>query len=347
MITARKEEQTVERRFLPIINNSVFEEYDEGSVRRELQWDVDNGYGGFAINGRNLHPVRDAREWLPGYLQSVRKCCDVAKELDLDMWIFDEWGFPSGCACGLVLTPETRAKKLQLTYDRLLEAGESVSLPVPPRTLAAGAIPVNRFAPYAPAGPTVLLEPADGKITYTATSRTRLCVVTWEYHSFVTHVMKRYEEGDPTIGTIDLLDADAVRKFIDNMHERYVPVIGDEFGKTVKGFFYDEPEICWDFPYTPALDARFEERHGYPMKTVLPELLAYMPANCGVTDGDSYGRMRAAFDDYTDTWTSLLAQTFYGQLQDWCHEHHLVSVGHQDLDNLTQTLTTVSGDIFR
>ncbi|GEM_PF-5871924 len=334
-------------RYLPILNDSIFENMSDDFIRYSVKWYRENGYGGFAVNGRSSKPLQDVREWLPGYLETVKKFCQYAKEYDLDMWIFDEWGFPSGCACGLVLTPENRPKKLQLTYNVILEPGDEIALPVPARFLSAGAMPVNRFAPYHACGKADVLEPQDGKIVYRATEKTRLCVVTWENLSFVTHVLKDYKEGDPTIGTVDILDADTVKKFLDNMHERYVPYIGDEFGKTVKGFFYDEPEICYDFPYTPTLDAWFKERHGYDLKTILPELLAYGNANSGETDSTSFDRIHYMLDDYNDAWTSLLAKNFYGQIEEWCHAHNLESVGHQDLDNRAELLCTVSGDFYR
>ena len=338
----------MDNRFRPIYNNAVFPDTPIEEIRRELQWYKDNGYGGFAVNGAAKTKLKDVGEWLPGYLRSVRRYCDEAKRQHLDMWIFDEWGYPSGCACGLVLTPATRPKKLSKAVDVTLEDGECLDMPAPARLLCVGAIPVDRFGPYHPAGRAALCPVREGRIRVRAEGKTRVVGVTWEPHSFVTHVMKDYVEGDPTIGTTDILDRACVRKFLDNMHERYVPVIGDEFGRTVKGFFYDEPEICWEFPWTESLGGRFEARHGYDMLTILPELVAYSAAECGVTGGgDAYARLRAQFADYTDAWTSLLSESFYGQIENWCHEHRLLSVGHQDLDNHAETLLTVSGDFWR
>jgi hypothetical protein len=338
-----------DNRYRPILNNSVRPGRTPEDIQRETRWIKEHGYGGFAINGGTREKLRDVSDWLPGYMEICKRYVEEAKKLGLDVWIFDEWGFPSGCACGQVLTDQTlRAKKLHLALDLILEAGESLRLKAPERLVSVAAIPVNRFYCYHPAGRARILEPENGDIAFTAAEKTRLVAVTWEYLSFVTHVMKDYVEGDPTIGTVDILDKNATRRFLSCMHELYVPYIGNEFGKTVKGFFYDEPEICWDFPYTPALDAYFETLFGYRLKEVLPELLAYMPGETGVTGGgDAYLRLRAAFDDYAEAWTKLLADSFYGELERWCHAHNLLSVGHQDLDNHLLTYRSVSGDFLR
>lgn len=51
--------------------------------------------------------------------------------------------------------------------------------------------------------------------------------------------------------------------------------------------------------------------------------------------------------DYFDVWTDLAAENFYGALQTWCHDHGLTSVGHQDMDNWTKTLPSVSGHFYK
>ena len=80
-------------RYKPIINNDVYEKnmsYEE--VKGILSLYKTGGFGGFAINGRSKNKVVDVEKWLEGYMKNVRLYCDAAKELDLEMWIFDEWG---------------------------------------------------------------------------------------------------------------------------------------------------------------------------------------------------------------------------------------------------------------
>lgn len=342
----------LDSRYKPIMNNHIYDtdiSYEE--VKKELLMYMEKGFGGIAINGRSMVKVKDINEWLPKYFKTVRKYCRASKELDIEMWIFDEWGFPSGTAAGLVLNGKNRAKRLSKAVDIILEKGEAAEIPKPNRFVAAGAIPVNRFAAYHPVGIAEILEPDNNAIVYHAEQKTRLVVVTWEDVSFHTMEMRDIDnmpQDDPTVGTVDILDYDTVRKFIDNMHERYAEAIGEEFGKTVKGFFYDEPEIYWEFPYSPKLPEFFKERHGYELETILPEILAYV--NCGgieLGNKEFSHRIRKIYGDYQDAYTAMLEKNFYGQIESWCHEHGLLSVGHQDMDDDIRSINTVSGSFFR
>lgn len=335
-------------RYRPILNNAVYPDVSLQQAREDVAWYRQCGYGGFAINGTTRQPLESLEDWLPGYMASCRNYVQAAREQELDVWIFDEWGYPSGCACGQVLTDERyRAKKYRICYDVLLEPGQTLELPCPDKFVSACAFPVDYFSFYTPAGSGERILPSDGRLQYAAQRRTRVVAVGWEYLTFVTHVMKKAVPGDPTIGTIDILSREAVARFLQCMHERYVPVLGEEFGKTVKGFFYDEPEICYDFPCTEELPAYYAERFGSPLEDILPELMAWMPPHSGlISQQGATERLKKEFDAYSHAWTELLARNFYGQIQEWCRAHGLLSIGHQDLDHALVSLRTVSGDFW-
>lgn len=336
-------------RYRPILNNGVYPDVSLQQARAEVAWYKQCGYGGFAINGSTHQPLKDVQDWLPGYLESCKNYVQAAKEQELDVWLFDEWGYPSGCACGQVLTQERfRAKKYRVCYDIVLEAGQSITLPCTPRFVCASVFPVDYFSFYCPQGKGTRVFPQNHQVVYTASQKVRLVAVEWEYLTFVTHVMKKAEPGDPTIGTIDLLNREAVQRFLQCMHEWYVKPLGEEFGKTVQGFFYDEPEICWHFPYSEELPAYFEKSFGYALEEVLPELLVWSAPESGLINlNGGFERLHQAYEDYTHAWTQLLAESFYGQIEAWCHAHNLLSIGHQDLDNQLKTLRTVSGDFWQ
>lgn len=343
---------TDKNRFKPIMNNHIYDEkisYED--VLKELKLYIDKGFGGIAINGRSRNFVEDVDAWLPKYFETVKKFCKGAKELGLDMWIFDEWGFPSGSAAGLVLNGENRVKRLNKTVDITIEKGKAVSIPVPDRFVSAGAMRVSRFAAYHAEEAAEILKSENGMINYTATEKTRIVIVTYEDTSFHTMEMrdiKNMDLNDPTVGTPDIMDFDTVKGFIRNMHERYKDAIGEEFGKTVKGFFYDEPEIYWEYPYSPGLPQFFKRLHGYDMEEILPELMAYLP--CGGIDLSGKGyhrRIQKLFSDYREACTEMLKENFYGQLEEWCHENNLLSVGHQDMDDNIASINTISGDLYK
>ncbi len=344
-------EQT-ENRYKPIINNDVYErEISYQEVLEQLVGYQKRGFGGIAINGRSVEKVRDISVWLEGYMRNVRLYCEAAKELGMEMWIFDEWGFPTGSAAGLVLTSQNRPKKLNKAIDLILEPGERIEMPIPERLICAGVFPVNRFAQYHATAPSDLLPTENGLIRYEAEETVRLVAVTWENISFHTMELRdiaKMDPNDPTVGTVDIMDRDCVRKFIENMHERYAAVVGDEFGKTIKGFFYDEPEVHWQFPYSPGLADYFREMCGYDLAGILPEIVTYSECT-GICLGspDFLEYLKRCHRDYTSAWNGMLADNFYGQMKEWCHEHDLLLIGHQDLDDNLETLNTISGDFFR
>lgn len=335
-------------RYRPILNNRVYPNTSLEQARADVAWYKACGYSGFAINGRAKEPINDLMDWLPGFLDSCKNYVQAAKEAGMNVWIFDEWGYPSGTACGQVLAEERfRSKKYRICYDLILEPGQAVRLPLPEHFVSACAFPVDYHSFYSPKGKGIRIFPEGERLYYVASSKTRLVAVGWEYLSFVTHTMKKHTEDDPTVGTIDVISREAVAKFLRCMHEWYAEPLGAEFGKTVQGFFYDEPEICYDFPYTEELSEAFRQQHGYPLEDILPELLAWKSNTCLISINDAHARLQQEFTDYSNTWNDLLARNFYGQIQQWCHTHNLLSVGHQDLDNNLETLRTVSGDFWK
>ena len=56
----------------------------------------------------------------------------------------------------------------------------------------------------------------------------------------ISDISEWYNGFAPT----DNLNPEAVRTFIGLTHERYRKRLGHQFGKTVKGFFTDEPNVC-------------------------------------------------------------------------------------------------------
>jgi len=61
----------------------------------------------------------------------------------------------------------------------------------------------------------------------------------------------------------------------------------------------------------------------------------------------AYPLIGALTNDYREVWTTAAAEAFYGGVQKWCHDHGVLSVGHQGLDNNTETLCSASGDFFK
>ena len=98
--------------------------------------------------------------------------------------------------------------------------------------------------------------------------------------------------------------------------------LGDQFGKTILGFFGDEPEYQ-NIPWSPTLPEQFKARKGY-------DVMPYMPQwfNDQTTE-----QSRRSSADYTDVWSGIFRSSFFGEQANWAKAHnveYLVHIGHEE-----------------
>ena len=87
----------------PLINLNVDFNKSEGDMRNWVGWCKDKGFGGFALIFSN--PVESPvlpDFWYDEMLSSARVLVEEAQKDGLEVWSFDEWGYRSGVAAGLV-----------------------------------------------------------------------------------------------------------------------------------------------------------------------------------------------------------------------------------------------------
>src|SRR5699024_4506543 len=131
---------------------------------------------------------------------------------------------------------------------------------------------------------------------------------------------------------INMTDLASVRLLIDAVYEPHWQHYAADFGKTIAGFFSDEPELgngllyqkgntlgCGqDLPWSAPLEAALAEACGPGWAAALPRLFAQ--------DGsDETARIHTA---YMDCLTSLVRSNFSEQIAAWCHDHGVRYIGH-------------------
>ncbi|GHV50505.1 hypothetical protein AGMMS49579_04210 [Spirochaetia bacterium] len=324
------------RKYAPVLHTGFGDNYTEAQMNAFIEWCYDRGFSGFSAEGKSNPRTNDIDGWVQGFIRGLAYAAAACEKKGMDLWIFDEWGYPTGTAGGKTLENNTRwrSKKLHLAMDIPLEQGQEVELSAPAHFLAAAAWKTGRDIFGAPLSEDTLLIPADGKIRYRASAkRERLCVVAWEYDCFRTVGVFVPDPEDDRQGTLDLLSWEGVACFISHMHEGYVGQLGKYFGRQLKGFFYDEPYVSNPYPYTFDILDEFKKTKGYDITPALPRMLA--------------GRNPQGLLDYRDVCTTRVAQAFYGQMAKWCHAHGVEMVGHQDLDHRIKSLDNVSGHFFK
>ena len=89
-------------------------------------------------------------------------------------------------------------------------------------------------------------------------------------------------------------------------------------------------------PWSSNLPVEFKKRRGYALDPVVPALIAEAGLN---------GR-RARYD-YWQTVGELVSESFFGQIQQWCGRHQVLSGGHLLMEENLVNHVPLYGDFFR
>lgn len=249
-------------------------------------------------------------------------------------WIYDELNWPSGTAGGRAVKehPEYRSWHLSsLAVD--LQPGETYYLDAA----------VQVYAAFWKTGDGAVLRPMgprenDVWRNATAGGGTLMLVLKKTSNGSSLNCNGLVDSWGQR-GQLDLLNRDAVKAWMSYIHEQYYDRFRDEFGQTLKGFFFDEPQTHayqeFSIPWTPALPQRFQDRYGYDLIPELPRIFADLPGAA---------RVRA------DYWR-LVAEMFGDNLQmlaAWCSERGVELTGHMIFEEVVADMRQAiarNGDI--
>lgn len=230
------------------------------------------------------------------FMEITRFMVEYGMSIGIHFWLYDEGGWPSGSANGMT------CKGRPDLVGRILKREN--------RQLKAG-------EKYIPCEDAVAAFSADKKRLpegYIAGKDEEIC----EYFTFVP---KYFNNLYP-----DLLNPEATERFIQLTHERYKEILADEFGKAIPYIFTDEPAVHGP-QWTIGANEDFKKKYGYDLIDYLPILFDREE----VSEQEMQVRM-----DYKDWWSRLFAENYLGQIQSWCRENNLKSVGHMGGDDVTK-----------
>lgn len=210
----------VDKDFRPLSFWSFNEDMKDEEIIRQIHEIKEQGFGGFFMHARAGMTLEYLGE---DWMHACRVAVEEAKNLGLYAWLYDENGWPSGFAGGLVpaLGKEYTAKHLYFVEEY---PGEG-----------------NYLAAYFKTSKDDY-ERADST---QAKDADMFCCV-------------GYLEG-----YADLLSHKAMEKFIEFTHERYHREFGEYFGNVIPGIFTDEPQLVGKFPYTLQYAELFQDEYGY------------------------------------------------------------------------------------
>jgi len=244
----------------------------------------DMGLGGIVCNV-HFDRYMESPEYWETLTETVRACAEGG----MRVWIYDEDGYPSGAAGGLVLERNKDFEALALTYD----AGRD--------------------------------EPFVLRRAYEHT-----------HASNNFYAARRYP---------NLIDDEAMACFVELTHEAYWERLKEHFGATIEAFFTDEPslmavnigqlgeDVRKRVRVVDPVDEAIRPLPAIPWVRDLPELyrqryggdIMAVRRSLFTGDGPEDVRVRRQFWGLI---SDLMAQRYFGRLQEWASAHKVASSGH-------------------
>jgi hypothetical protein len=282
-------------------------------------------------NGCLTTESRPHNDWLgPNWYRDVKICLDAAKEHGLKLWIFDEKWWPSQGVAGLV--PERYAAK-QL-------AAEAVQVNGPVRFHGQEFSGENFIAVLA--GRVTENDAIDPKSLIDLTQLVQDDRLSWEAPEGTWRIMKFYYTLAPGLGqgggrqlSVDGMSKDCVDWYLETVYQPHYKHFKEDFGETIVGFFYDEPETRgdWGTELNKVMDQK-----------AIDWKQAYVAYKFQL-EGEAQA---AALYQYLEARAETWGRTMYGGITSWCEERGVQSIGHfMEHSGMYRLQDFCAGDMMR
>ena len=251
------------------------------------------GFGGVFVHPRpGLKTEYLSDEWFSLF----RHTLDVGKKLDMNVWIYDENTFPSGFAGGHVNAemPESYNQGGSIAlyqYDKLPDKIDNLYL---------------------------ILKEDNGQFIDVTDSFMSQRGKLGKYYVYI----KNYEPKVAWHGGysyVDLLHPGVTQKFLEVTGKGYERIAWDEFGRSLPGWFTDEPHVGppgGGIRWTSDLFDVFYKRWGYDLKSFLPSLSL------------DVGPWKKVRHNYYQVLLDLFIERWAKPCYEYCDKHNLIFTGH-------------------
>ena len=317
-------------------------------IDKQLTCFQEMGFGGVDIHPR----IGLDTEYLSEeYFELIQYTVDRCKEMGLLCWLYDDDRYPSGVAAGFV-TEDRRyaARGLLLTENTQMLPGYARDREEFASMLDAGE-PVEGYFATA-----YKLEMLDGYVkgyhrlysaqevedTVAAGERVRLAYVK------LAAAENRFQ-GNPYV---DTMNPEATQKFLEITHEKYLDVVGADFGKAVPAMFTDEPRISSAgkmevvsgntagdivIPYSESFAEQMMVRFQVDPLDIVPDFIWNRL--------DPEGERNRYI--YRETLAECFASAYMDELGKWCQAHDIALTGHVLSEESLLGQTRIVGDCMR
>lgn len=263
-------------------------------IRYQIGQMDEAGLGGYFMHARTgLATGYMGEDWM----KAIETGIDEGKKHGMSAWGYDEEGYPSGYAGGAV---QAAGEKYWMKW---IECSRPEGYEYTEGVLAVFTEEDGKFVRQ----PTDSVIPAEKKPVVIS--------------------------GKTSPAYIDPINPESIALFIKLTHEKYYERFGDEFGKTLPGFFTDEPQFgLAGIPWTDTLADTFMREYGYDVLDNAPYLYCDDPA------GDAFRH------DFWRLINRLYTENFIKQLGGWCRDHGCRLTGHvMGEDNIMSQMHMTGG----
>ncbi|MBP3218569.1 MAG: hypothetical protein J6M46_09370 [Lachnospiraceae bacterium] len=336
---------------------------DTETLRKYMHVIHDANIGAVCVESRP-HPDFCGPKWW----EDMDAIIGEAKELGMKVWILDDAHFPTGYANGAAADadPSLCRQSLTVQYVPVENGSAQIALadyqqagPWAPSFIEGHIIDPSKFRVFEDDQLVSVTAMKEGGniaqlIDLTDTAENGVIHFTapdeGSWKIAVTHLTRN---RGPHRNYINMMDKASCRLLIDAVYEPHFAHYGEEFGKTIEGFFSDEPEIgnghlyeydkkigqFDDEAWSDAVGARLQAKWGADYRRFLPLIWEQD------FDPDLQAMVRC---DYMDAVTLEVKECFSFQVGDWCRAHGVKYIGHLIEDNHQHSRTGSSlGHYFR
>jgi hypothetical protein len=300
--------------------------WNDTITSEEIFWQVAQmaaqGIRGFFIHCRQ--GLKDPPYLSEMFLDRVGDAITAARQYGLVVHLYDEYPYPSGIAGGTVVLGEPGFMATELVQQAFTFEGGPLRQALPPGKvlsllafpLSGGEVDWEKPVDLADAVGPVLDEDSyqlSGLTRYnrkryfanqpTPTLQAVLPPGQWRVVASLQRVQEHFKYWN---NFTDVLNPQAVRRFINQTHEKYYRRFASEFGHTIQWIFTDEVIPGW----STTLPEAFQQAYGYDLLPLLPAL-----------QDPAHPRHIQVSADLHRLKLALFSRTFEEQVGGWCREH--------------------------
>ncbi len=303
---------------------------NEAEIEVQIKEMAEKGIGGVFICARQGLKIPYLSE---AWFDRVKFATATAVKYGLEVWLYDEYPYPSGMSGGEVTLQHPDAKQNHLVQrfeevvgkrnvDLRLPWAKVISALAAPKDQSAGkylwdqALDLRKFIGNYQAEEVFQktgLTKYNDKRYFTYGPQKRLIWQVPEGEFAILISMEQEISDFKYYGTfLDPCHEEAVATFIQTTHERYWETLGEYFGGAVKGMFSDEVGLLGSLPWSTRLGSFFKAQNGYELSQRMPALF-----------DRNYNNAAKIRYDFFQSIHLLFRASYHEKISRWCQKHQI------------------------